>query len=100
MGMSPEIIFSLRKSKVRREVLGYLVNVHPNKVYISVISKSTEIGINEVYGALNGVKGRYKKENTLISLGLVDKEIKNGICLYCATPFGVEVWRSCKKILD
>ena len=98
--MSPEIIFSLRKSKVRREVLGHLVNVHPNKVYISVISKSTEIGINEVYGALNGVKGRYKKENTLISLGLVDKEIKNGICLYYATPFGVEVWRSCREILD
>ena len=100
MRVNSKIIFSLRKSKVRREVLGYLVNVHPNKVYISVISKSTEIGINEVYGALNGVKGRYKKENTLISLGLVDKEIKNGICLYYATPFGVEVWRSYKKILD
>jgi len=100
MRVSPEIIFSLRKSKVRREVLEYLVNVHPDKAYISVISKSTEIGINEVYGALNGVKGRYKKENSLISLGLVGKEVKNDIYLYYVTPLGVEVWRSYREILD
>jgi len=100
MRVSPNIIFSLRKSKARREVLEYLVNIHPDKTYISLISKSTDIGINEGYGTLNGVKGRYKKENSLISLGLVDKEMKNGICLYYATPLGVEVWRSCKGILD
>lgn len=32
----------------------------------------------------NSVKGRYKKENTLISLKLVGKEMKNGIRLYYA----------------
>lgn len=100
MGVTPNIIFILRKSKARREVLEYLVNIHPDKAYVSIISKSTNIGINEVYGALNGVKGRYKKENTLISLGLVGKEAKNGICLYYATPLGIEVWQSCKDLLD
>lgn len=100
MGVTPNIIFILRKSKARKEVLEYLVNIHPDKAYISIISKSTNIGINEIYGALNGVKGRYKKENSLISLGLVDKDIENGIYLYCATPLGIEVWKSYKEILD
>jgi hypothetical protein len=97
VGLRPEVRVSLRKSKVRREVLGYLVNIHPKKAYASEIAAETEIGINDVYGALNGVLNRYKKENSLVSLGLVTKEKTNDICFYSATELGC---RSCRSLID
>jgi predicted transcriptional regulator with HTH domain len=95
-GLGPEVRVSLRKSKVRREVLEYLVNIYPKKVYASEIAEETEIGLNDVYGALNGVLNRYKKENSLVSLGLVTKEKTNGICFYFATELGC---RSCRSLI-
>ena len=91
-----KIRISLRKSKVRREVLRYLVEIYPKKVYASEIVVATGIGINDVYGALNGVLNRYKKGNSLVSLGLVTKEKTNGICFYSATELGC---RSCRSLI-
>jgi len=96
-GLGPEVRVSLRKSKVRRKVLEYLVNIYPKKVYASEIAEETEIGLNDVYGALNGVLNRYKKENSLVSLGLVTKEKTNGMCFYFATEKGKKMWRSLIK---
>ncbi|MEA1993721.1 MAG: archaellum operon transcriptional activator EarA family protein [Euryarchaeota archaeon] len=94
------IVSRLRKSRVRREVLEYIVGTYPKGNQISMISKSINTGYNSVYGALEGVKGRYKKENSLLNLKLVEKEINKDINLYYATSLGVEIWNSCKDLLD
>jgi len=88
-----ELIFSLRKSKVRQIVLEYLVSIYLKKSYPSEIARETGLGINEVYGALNGVSNRYKKENSLVNLNLVKKERKDNICVYHATDLGCKTCR-------
>jgi len=40
--------------------------------------------INEVCGALNGSSNRYKKEISLVELGLVEKEEREGV--WCTQP--------------
>jgi predicted transcriptional regulator with HTH domain len=92
-----EVIFSLRRSKVRRDVLAYLVSVYPKYSYISEIARETELRINEVCGALNGSSNRYKKEISLVELGLVEKEEREGVWLYAATDAGKNAWRSFKN---
>jgi len=87
-----EVRISLRKSKVRREVLRYLVEIHPKKVYASEIVKETDLRINDVCGALNGSSNRYKKESSLVELGLVEKDEREGTCFYSATERGKKMW--------
>ena len=48
-----EVRISLRKSKIRRIVLKYLVDIYPKKSYVSEIAKETDLRRNEVSGALN-----------------------------------------------
>jgi len=88
-----ELIFSLRKSKVRQIVLEYLVSIYPKKTYASEIARETGFGVNNVYGALNGVSNRYKKENSLVNLSLVKQERKNNISIYYATNLGCKTCR-------
>jgi len=87
-----EVRFSLRKSKVRRMVLRYLIDIYPKKVYASEIAKETDLRINEVCGALNGSSDRYKKESSLVELGLVEKDEREGTCFYSATERGRKMW--------
>ena len=86
-------VLALRKSSVRREVLNYLVSVHPLSSYPAEISRKIDRGINDVYGALNGVSNRYKKEYSLIALGLVKGEKQGNVTYYVATDLGC---RSCR----
>ena len=88
-----ELIILLRKSKVRQMVLEYLVSISPESSYPSEIARETGLGINEVYGALNDVSNRYKKENSLVNLNLVKQERKNNIWVYSATDLGCETCR-------
>jgi len=46
---------------------------------------------------LNGSSNRYKKEISLVELGLVEKEEREGVWLYAATDAGKEAWRSFKE---
>lgn len=88
-----EVIFSLRKSKVRRTVLSYLVDIPPKHSYPSEIARETGSRINEVCGALNGSSSRYKKENSLVKLELVEKDEREDIGIYAATDAGKKAWK-------
>jgi len=88
-----EIIFSLRKSKVRQIVLEYLVRTYPESSYASEIARGTGLRMNEVCGALNGSPNRYKEENCLVKLGLVKKEKRKNFCNYIVTDKGCRVWK-------
>jgi len=90
----PKIILALRTSKLRWHVLDYLVRIHPEGSYPSEIARNTGLRANEVYGVLNGVTNRYKKENSLVNLNLVKRERKNNMWIYYATDLGCKTCRS------
>jgi len=90
---NPEVIFALRKSKVRQVVLSCLVSIYPKKTYASEIARKTGLRLNEVCGALNGSPKRYQEKNSLVALGLVRKEKRKNKFLYTITVRGCEVWK-------
>ncbi|MCK4247511.1 MAG: transcriptional regulator [Methanomicrobia archaeon] len=89
----PEVVAPLRKSKVRRMVLSYLVNIYPHYSYPSEIARNTNLRATDVCGVLKGLSNRYKKENSLVDLGLVEKSGKKNGHFYNATKIGCKIWR-------
>ena len=88
-----KIRISLRKSKIRRTVLEYLVSVYPKKAYVAEVARETDLRPTDVCGVLNGLSDRFKKENSLVDLGLVKKHEEKDTCLYSATEVGCEILR-------
>jgi len=88
-----EVIFLLRKSKTRQMVLEYLVSTYPEKSYPSEIARKINLRSTDVCGALNGVSHRFKKENSLVNLNLVEKSEEKDVFLYGATKLGCKIWK-------
>lgn len=86
------ITLSLRRSKVRQRVLAYLVVIHPSQSYPAEIARKKNLRRNEVYEALNGTRERYRKESSLVYLGLVEKEEYSDMCMYKSTEKGKKIW--------
>ena len=76
------LLRSLKKSRVRTEVMMYLYNIYPNTSYPYDISRQTGIDSTNVIGALRGMGSRYKNSNSLIGMGLVDKVENDGVTYY------------------
>lgn len=74
-------------------VLEYLVSIYPEKSYPSEIARKTDLRSTDVCGALNGLSHRFKRENSLVNLNLVEKSEKKDVCLYGATKIGCDVWK-------
>ncbi|MEA1993728.1 MAG: archaellum operon transcriptional activator EarA family protein [Euryarchaeota archaeon] len=91
MRCGAKIRVSLRRSKLRREVLIYLVDIHPKKAYTAEISKEAELRSTDVCGALNGLSDRFKKERSLVNLGLVKRTKEGDHWFYWATETGCNV---------
>ena len=72
---------SLKKSRVRTDVMMYLYNIYPNTSYPYDISRQTGIDSTNIIGALRGMGDRYKNSNSLVEMGLVDK-VENGDVTY------------------
>ncbi len=97
--LEPVAIFALRKSRIRREVLGYLINIYPSKSYASEIARKTQLRTTDVCGALNGLSDRFKKENSLVDLNLVEKTKKDNYIFYRATELGAKTLNMIKSTL-
>ena len=69
--MDGEIIRSLMRSTLRKNVLKYLAKIYPDKAYLSQISHDLNIQEMSVSGCLKGMNGRYAIESSLVSLNLV-----------------------------
>ncbi len=88
-----EITLILRRSKVRRIVLAFLVNTYPKYSYASEISRQTHLRLNEVCGALKGSPKRYRKENSLLEFGLVERIKKKNVFFYRSTKKAKDIWK-------
>lgn len=68
---APDIISSLRKSKVRSDTLDFLISIYPTATYPYHIARELGYKHSDVIQAIRGGRG-YSADKSLISLGLVE----------------------------
>jgi predicted transcriptional regulator with HTH domain len=92
--LKPLIIRSLRRSSVRKKIVDYLFEISPSGSYTSEIAFSVKTTPTNVIGAIRGMNTRYRNDESLISLNLVE-QIEGGkhqdIKLYRLTYLGKEI---------
>ena len=94
----PIVIRALRRSNIRRKVAEYLFDISPSFSYTSEIAYNVGATSPNVIGALRGMNSRYKKDESLIGLNVVEeKSSSRNIRLYGITPFGKEMIESVKN---
>ena len=97
----PLIVRSLRRSSIRKRIAEYLFDISPSGSYTSDIAYHVKTTPTNVIGAIRGMESRYRQEESLISLNIVEqtsggKDIK----LYRLTDFGKELMVSLKNNKD
>lgn len=94
----PFVIRSLRKSSVRKKILEYLYDISPSSSYTSEIAYNVKTTSTNVIGAIRGMGARYKEEESLEYLKIVEKVDSNtNIKLYKISDFGKEIIESLKR---
>ena len=94
----PLVMRALRRSIVRRKIANYLFDISPSASYTSEIAHHVKTTPTNVLGAIRGMESRYRKEESLIALDLVElKEGRKDIKLYSLTPFGKEILQSLRE---
>ena len=94
----PMVIRALRRSNIRKKIAEYLFEISPSSSYTSEIAFNIKTTPTNVIGALRGMGSRYKEDESLISLKIVEeKEAGKNIRLYGLTSFGKEILESLKK---
>lgn len=93
--MRPLVIRSLRRSNIRKKIVDYLFDISPSGSYTSEIAYNVKTTPTNVIGAIRGMGTRYKVEESLIALELVE-QIKSGkeVKIYKLTDFGKEITES------
>jgi predicted transcriptional regulator with HTH domain len=93
----PLVIRSLRRSNIRKKIADYLFEICPNGSYTSEIAYNIKTTPTNVIGAIRGMGSRYKAEESLISLEVVEQiENNSNIKLYKITDYGKEIVESLK----
>ena len=95
--LKPLVIRALRRSSVRKKIAEYLFDISPSGSYTSEIAYNVKTTPTNVIGAIRGMNSRYRGDDSLISLNIVE-QIKSGkhndIKLYKLTEFGKEIVES------
>jgi len=97
--LKPLIIRSLRRSNVRKKIADYLFDISPSGSYTSEIAYNIKTTPTNVIGAIRGMSSRYRNDESLISLQIVEQingGKHNDIKLYKLTDFGKEMIESLK----
>lgn len=91
----PLIIRSLRRSNIRKKIANYLLEISPSCSYTSEIAYNVKTTPTNVIGAIRGMGSRYKEEESLLNLNIVEeKKAGKNIKLYGLTAFGREIIKS------
>ena len=97
--LRPLVVRSLRGSNVRKKIAEYLFDISPSGSYVSEIAYHVETAPSNVIGALRGMNSRYRQEESLINLNIVEqikRENSSDIKLYRLTDIGKELLESIK----
>jgi len=91
----PLVIRALRRSNVRKKIAEYLLDISPSCSYTSEIAYNVKTTPTNVIGAIRGMGSRYKEDESLLGLALVEeKSGGKNIRLYALTSFGKEIIES------
>ena len=94
----PLVIRALRRSAVRKKIAEYLFDINPSCSYTSEIAYHVKTTPSNVIGAIRGMKSRYREDESLISLDIVEEKMGgNNIKLYGLTSFGKEILETLKR---
>ncbi|MCK5636072.1 MAG: hypothetical protein KAH91_01525 [Thermoplasmatales archaeon] len=94
----PMVVRALRRSNVRKKIAEYLFEISPSSSYTSEIAYNVKTTPTNVIGAIRGMGSRYKEDESLISLDIVEeKSSGKNIKLYGLTSFGRELIESLKN---
>lgn len=77
-----EVFRSLRRSRVRTEVLMYLYKIYPEASYPAEIARGTGIDPSNVLGGLKGMGKRFGASDSLLKHGIVEKMEKGDTTYY------------------
>jgi len=95
--LRPIVMRSLRRSSVRKKIAEYLFDISPSGSYTSDIAYNVKTTPTNVIGAIRGMNSRYRKEESLIGLNLVEKvESRHNVKIYKLTDFGERIVRDLK----
>jgi predicted transcriptional regulator with HTH domain len=87
---------SLRRSRVRSEILMYLYNSYPRASYLAEISRNTGIEPTTILGGLRGT-GRFNVSNSLLKQGVVEKMERENEAYYRLSERGKSVIESIQR---
>ena len=96
----PLVVRSLRRSSVRKKIAEYLFEISPSGSYTSEIAYNVKTTPTNVIGAIRGMDTRYREEESLMSLNIVEQTDvgkHNTIKLYKLTDFGKEIVETLRK---
>ena len=93
----PLVMRSLRRSSVRKKIAEYLFDISPSGSYTSDIAYNVKTTPTNVIGAIRGMNSRYRDDESLIGLNLVEQiEANQNVKIYRLTDFGKEIVNSMK----
>ena len=96
--LRPLIMRSLRRSSVRKKIADYLFEISPSGSYTSDIAYNVKTTPTNVIGALRGMNSRYRDDESLLSLNLVELvESGKNVKIYKLTDFGKEILQSMRE---
>ena len=96
--LRPLVVRSLRRSNVRKKITEYLFEISPSGSYTSEIAYNVKTTPTNVLGAIRGMGDRYKVEESLIGLNIVEQiDSNHNVKIYKLTDFGKEILESIKR---
>ena len=88
----PLVIRALRRSNVRKKIAEYLFEISPSSSYTSEIAYNVKTTPTNVIGAIRGMESRYRDDESLIGLNIVELiESNKNVKIYRLTDFGKEM---------
>ena len=94
----PLVIRSLRRSNIRKKIAEYLFEISPSGSYTSEIAYNIKTTPTNVIGAIRGMGERYKEDESLIGLNIVEQVTRGkDVKIYQLTDSGKEIISSIKK---
>jgi len=95
-GRVEEILRSLRRSRVRTEIVTYLYKIYPRASYPAEMSRNIGVDPTNILGGLRGMGSRFDESNSLLKMGLVDKIERENIAYYRLSERGKDLIESLK----
>ena len=94
----PLVIRALRRSNVRKRIAEYLFEISPSYSYTSEIAYNVKTTPTNVIGAIRGMNSRYRNDESLLSLNLVEQiESGKNVKIYRITDFGKDILLSMRE---